>query len=816
MCKVGLKNIRRMWVALQIDGTWMSRLLTVGQANLSFIDLIHPPDEYANAPADLPDKKLVLEHVFGYSVMAQRSNYLYLYPPYSRWQFTVHPAGNKVVITPVSRYPTFHSASSLPPATPVTPVTPSTLHSGYDIFPEPMYVQHDNAVTAICIHPNGGIIASAERRLSLDAGPVVRIWALKGERAYVANRRASARVDVETEGIVVLATIRLPAHIKHVPSVAFLRDGALIGVATETETGSEIRLYDWRKLDGKDAVTSSAVTKSCSEKILMIIPNPWSRRHFTTIGVDHMSFWTLESPLLSGAIMLAERKAGMTDPHGEHIGSSLCAVHTRHRIFVSGTVAGDIVFWKMGNADVVCRRIHKGPVMALTSLSHTSLSFISGSADSRILLWNSSHQPISELAFNGPMIRSLEAGGNGGPWFGWGEALKERASRAFSRTSMTAPKQLSQPATVLVGCSDGSAWAVSIEDAGRLRKTLIHESHSTVHDAQIWGLAPHPTDSDKVASAGEDGWIRLWSVRDKCTTDKHQLGLKLRCCGWSTSGDHLAVGTLDGAVHVLTGDLQDTVTIIKQRQNPVYDVHYSPNGAYLAVATHDGVIDIYAVDGETPYQRIMCCKGHSSFVTAVDWSDDSLRLQSNSGSNELMFWSMAVTPAPPQVPFSQVKWATTMCPLSWMTKGVYNSGSNLGQLFLQEEGPAERRKKLMELLKSNARRSNICMDAGCVLGLREVVSSTRHPVDQSPFSLLATTRGDVHILRYPACATSPKAYTINAHAGPVAKVAVSHDGQYAFSIGSDDGCLVVYRVVDAQAAQVERPGARSFVLSASG
>ena len=41
---------------------------------------------------------------------------------------------------------------------------------------------------------------------------------------------------------------------------------------------------------------------------------------------------------------------------------------------------------------------------------------------------------------------------------------------------------------------------------------------------------------------------------------------------------------------------------------------------------------------EEAYVRISRCRGHTSYVTHVDWSKDSKVIQSNCGAYEIIYW----------------------------------------------------------------------------------------------------------------------------------------------------------------------------------
>ena len=65
---------------------------------------------------------------------------------------------------------------------------------------------------------------------------------------------------------------------------------------------------------------------------------------------------------------------------------------------------------------------------------------------------------------------------------------------------------------------------------------------------------------------------------------------------------------------------------------------YSPDGAYLAVGSNDNYVDIYATAQR--YKKVGQCSGSSSFITHLDWSEDSKYVQTNSGAAERLFYKM--------------------------------------------------------------------------------------------------------------------------------------------------------------------------------
>ena len=74
---------------------------------------------------------------------------------------------------------------------------------------------------------------------------------------------------------------------------------------------------------------------------------------------------------------------------------------------------------------------------------------------------------------------------------------------------------------------------------------------------------------------------------------------------------------------------------IKERDNIIDEVKFSPNGTMLAVGSHQNVIDIYAVN--KGFQLVSVLKGHSSSIMHLDWSNDDKVIQSDSSDYEHLF-----------------------------------------------------------------------------------------------------------------------------------------------------------------------------------
>ena len=94
-----------------------------------------------------------------------------------------------------------------------------------------------------------------------------------------------------------------------------------------------------------------------------------------------------------------------------------------------------------------------------------------------------------------------------------------------------------------------------------------------------------------------------------------------------------------GKVSIRHKDNLDTkIRSLKNAEEWNEVIKYSPCGKYLAVGSHDN--HIYVYDVENNYALHANFNKHNSFVTALDWSSDSVFIRSICGAYEKLFFNV--------------------------------------------------------------------------------------------------------------------------------------------------------------------------------
>lgn len=89
--------------------------------------------------------------------------------------------------------------------------------------------------------------------------------------------------------------------------------------------------------------------------------------------------------------------------------------------------------------------------------------------------------------------------------------------------------------------NSSSSGQVNLDLTDASSEVLIHSHYS----GELWGVATHPYDTDIFASAGDDGSVRIWSIKKNCMLGHVNVGHAVRSVAWHPSGSIIAVGLFE-------------------------------------------------------------------------------------------------------------------------------------------------------------------------------------------------------------------------------------------------------------------------------
>uniref|UniRef100_A0A8C1VEE2 EMAP like 2 n=1 Tax=Cyprinus carpio TaxID=7962 RepID=A0A8C1VEE2_CYPCA len=387
-----------------------------------------------------------------------------------------------------------------------------------------------------------------------------------------------------------------------------------------------LSVWDWQK------EKQLADVKCSNDSVLGAVFHPMEANLIVTCGKSHINFWTMEGSTLA-------KRQGLFEKH-EKPKYVLCVAFAGNGDAITGDSSGNIYIWAKGGNRIsqVVSGAHEGGIFSLCVLKDGTL-VSGGGKDRRVLLWDHDYHKKSELEAFGP-VRTIAEG---------------KQDELFVGTTRNA---------VLRGSFSGSL-------------TPIVQGHTD----ELWGLDVHPS-TEQFVTCGQDKQVYLWDTSSHLPLWSKAIEDPGRSVGFHPSGTVLAVGTMTGRWLVLDTDTRDLVSMHTDGNEIISVVKYSPDGAYLAVASHDNFVYIYSVtENGRKYSRVGKCTGHSSFVTHLDWSTDSQFIVTNSGDYEILFSQMScINGCGKHVTSADVvrnlEWATSTCVLGFSVFGIWPEGAD--------------------------------------------------------------------------------------------------------------------------------------------
>ncbi|XP_041850692.1 echinoderm microtubule-associated protein-like 2 isoform X2 [Melanotaenia boesemani] len=386
-----------------------------------------------------------------------------------------------------------------------------------------------------------------------------------------------------------------------------------------------LSVWNWQK------EKQLADVKCSNDSVLAAVFHPMDTNLIVTCGKSHINFWMLEGNTLT-------KRQGLFEKH-EKPKYVLCVAFAENGDAITGDSSGNIYIWAKGGNRIsqVVSGAHEGGIFSVCVLKDGTM-VSGGGKDRKVVLWDHNYRKQAEMEVSdllGP-VRALAEG---------------------------------KPGELFVGTTKNAIVRAAFPDT----LTPIVQGHTD----ELWGLDVHPS-MEQFVTCSQDRQVHLWDSNTHQPLWTKTIEDPGRSAGFHPSGTVVAVGTMTGRWLVLDTDTRDLVSVHTDGNEIISNVKYSPDGNFLAVASHDNFVYIYAVtENGRKYSRVGKCTGHSSFVTHLDWSTDSRYLVTNSGDYEILFWEASTGKHVTNMDtLRNLEWATSTCTLSFNTFGIWPDGAD--------------------------------------------------------------------------------------------------------------------------------------------
>ncbi|XP_076442286.1 echinoderm microtubule-associated protein-like 2 isoform X4 [Babylonia areolata] len=383
---------------------------------------------------------------------------------------------------------------------------------------------------------------------------------------------------------------------------------------------------------GRDKPHKITETKSSTEPVLAVEFHPSEKGSIVSCGKGQITFWTFEGGALA-------KKQGVYDKHDKPK-YVLCLAFAANGDVLTGDSNGSIIVWGKGTNRITQAVVgaHEGGVFSLCTTKDGNL-LSGGGKDRKVIEWDSSYSKTGRETEVGEAygpVRTLNQGKGG---------------------------------LVLIGTTKNCILQGSLD----LEFAPIMQGHTD----ELWGLASHPS-QHQFLTCGSDRNVYLWDSQSRSVVWSKELNDGAHSSCFHPDGHLVAIGTMTARWVVLDLATHEIISVHTDGNEQIECIAYSPDGNYIALGSRDNYIYVYQVsDGGRKYSRVGRCSGHSSFITHLDWSQDSQFIASNSGDYELLYWTASTCKqltSPSAV--RDIQWASQSCTLGFSAAGIWPEGAD--------------------------------------------------------------------------------------------------------------------------------------------
>ena len=217
----------------------------------------------------------------------------------------------------------------------------------------------------------------------------------------------------------------------------------------------------------------------------------------------------------------------------------------------------------------------------------------------------------------------------------------------------------------------GEVYEVSLDTNST---SFLFEGHGY---GELHAIGFSPTDSDKFATAGDDGSVKIWSLKNKKCIKRTNISSAIRALAWYPDGSALIIGiggdpknsSKDGAFCKIDLDSLDIVYEERKAKKFIADIKFGV-GSFV-IFSSDGCAYIHDSQNFSLIKKIEIPSKVSAGITRADLSFDFKYIRMSTSNQEVYYYNVTGEMINSPIQIRNTQWDTHNCIYSWTIKGLY-------------------------------------------------------------------------------------------------------------------------------------------------
>ena len=445
------------------------------------------------------------------------------------------------------------------------------------------FLGHTNMVKGISFSPDGKLLATSGKDMT------VRLWTITGKPLTI-----------------------MPGHTKDVWSVAFSPDGKTLVSASDDDT---MRFWN---LQGK----TLKVIKAQQQELHTVQFSP-NGQYLVTAGKDGtLSLWNQKGDRLASFAGHSGRVWRVVfSPDGQQLASS--------------SADGTVRLWSIKGEPLAVFFGHKGPVRTV-NFNLDGQSLVSSGEDSSTRIWNLKSQESTafKIPFKNPEAITFSNDGKNlfvvqaKNLYHW-DLATQKLNQISNNLEPIKSLKIGNDGQRLIALNSNNALSFWTNKGQLIENKIIANkgNQDFAYSSQQW-----------LATAGEDGIVRLWNQQGKLQKEwRGHLG-SVNHVAFSADGQQVVSAGQDSTIRVWNLNSNDAQTIFQLYDALPTFVTFSPDGKFVASGDNLGNIQLWNLQTK---QSFATWRAYTNTgIKSLQFNPDSTQLMVIAADGTIKVWAL--------------------------------------------------------------------------------------------------------------------------------------------------------------------------------